>query len=249
MSKHNQHEITILFANLVPSPFNWIKHYVKHSNVTIGKSAALEILTTEKILTVKHTKMSKLSLLPFLLIGASVSVMLFLSKTPFDSFRPLMLQIWDQSWNEAKKFIFHPDCRCHRLIPEQQASCCNFTTFQANPPALDEKDWSLNEHPRWQQCWGANHLNSASAHSHILERFPRATPRQPLLALVKRWALWAIASTGKNGHWLTSWRLDTKQRRHLLPTWSWQCVAMRKQFCWLLATDNYAHIEHPAASL
>ena len=66
----------------------------------------------------KDTKMSKLPLLAFLLIGASVSVMLFLSKTPFDSFRPLMLQIFpsvDQSWNEAKKFIFHPDCRCHRF--------------------------------------------------------------------------------------------------------------------------------------
>ena len=88
----------------------------------------------------KDTKMSKLPLLAFLLIGASVSVMLFLSKTPFDSFRPLMLQIFpsvilDQSWNEAKKFIFHPDCRCHRLIPEQQASCYSWKPhFRRIPP-------------------------------------------------------------------------------------------------------------------
>ena len=108
----------------------------------------------------------------------------------------------------SKKVHFPPGLPVPQVDPRTACKLLQLkTTFQANPPALDEKDWSLNEHPRWQQCWGANHLNSASTHSHILERFPRATPRQPLLARVKRWALWAIASTGKGslvGDWTQS---------------------------------------------
>ena len=192
--------------------------------------------------------MSKLPLLAFLLIGASVSVMLFLSKTPFDSFRPLILQTWDQSWNEAKKFIFHPDCRCHRLIPEQLASCYSWKPhFRRIPPHWTRRtEVSMNTPvgsnvgvrtilillPRILIFWKGflvqlpdNRSWLGSKGGHCVVRFP-----DPLVwgTCVGNLTRLGIVGNCINGQRVTSWRLDTKQRRHLLPTWPWQCVAMRK---------------------